>query len=141
MPHTWDPDRYLAFADERGRPFVDLLARVGATAPRSVVDLGCGPGNLTALLADRWPAADVVGLDSSPEMVEQARAIGERVAFQVGDLRDWSPVSTSSTTGGPSSTTGGGGSVEGARGASGAGAAPTAPRRHRRCWSRWCWPA
>lgn len=100
MPHTWDPDRYLAFADERGRPFVDLLARVGATAPRSVVDLGCGPGNLTALLADRWPAADVVGVDSSPEMVEQARATEERVAFRVGDLREWSPVSTSSTTGG-----------------------------------------
>ncbi len=56
MTHTWDPDRYLAYADERGRPFVELVARVGADATRAtVVDLGCGPGNLTALLAERWP--------------------------------------------------------------------------------------
>ncbi|MGZ6754892.1 MAG: methyltransferase domain-containing protein, partial [Nocardioides sp.] len=73
MTHTWDPDRYLAYADERGRPFVDLLARVGADAPERVVDLGCGPGNLTALLAERWPGADVRGLDASPEMVAAAR--------------------------------------------------------------------
>ena len=66
MSHTWDPDRYLAYADERGRPFVDLLARVPAENPRVVVDLGCGPGTLTALLAARWPSADVTGVDSSP---------------------------------------------------------------------------
>ena len=62
MSHTWDPDRYLAYADERGRPFVDLLARVPAESPRVVVDLGCGPGNLTALLADRWVGAEVTGV-------------------------------------------------------------------------------
>ena len=55
MSQHWDPDRYLVYADERGRPFLDLLARVGAVAPARVVDLGCGPGNLTALLAERWP--------------------------------------------------------------------------------------
>ena len=87
--HTWDPDRYLAYADERGRPFVELLARIGATEPRVVVDLGCGPGTLTGLLADRWPGARVVGLDSSPEMIAKARAAEERVAFEVGDLREW----------------------------------------------------
>ncbi len=65
MPHTWDPDRYLTWADERGRPFLDLVARVDASSPGLVVDLGCGPGNLTDLLADRWPAARVVGVDSS----------------------------------------------------------------------------
>ncbi|GAA4699165.1 trans-aconitate 2-methyltransferase [Nocardioides conyzicola] len=91
MTHTWDPDRYLTYADERGRPFVDLLTRIGATAPRTVVDLGCGPGNLTALLADRWPDADVVGLDSSPEMIASARATEPRVAFDVADLRSWAP--------------------------------------------------
>ena len=53
--HSWDADHYLTYADERGRPFVELLARVGAEAPADVVDLGCGPGNLTRLLADRWP--------------------------------------------------------------------------------------
>ena len=87
--HTWDPDRYLAFADERGRPFVELLARVGADAPATVVDLGCGPGNLTALLRSRWPGAAVLGIDSSPEMIATARASQDDVAFEVGDLRDW----------------------------------------------------
>jgi trans-aconitate 2-methyltransferase len=87
--HSWDPDRYLTYADERGRPFVELLARVGATDPRTVVDLGCGPGNLTALLVKRWPDASVVGLDSSPEMVATAQATTPAVDFAVADLRDW----------------------------------------------------
>ncbi|WP_148613845.1 methyltransferase domain-containing protein [Nocardioides rubriscoriae] len=88
-PHTWDPDRYLTYAAERGRPFVDLLARVGATAPASVVDLGCGPGNLTALLAARWPDASVTGIDSSPEMIDRAHEAEPELAFEVGDLRAW----------------------------------------------------
>lgn len=91
MTHTWDPDRYLAYADERGRPFVDLLQRVGATAPEQVVDLGCGPGNLTRLLAERWPGATVTGVDSSPAMVARATADVPGLDFRVGDLRDWRP--------------------------------------------------
>ena len=91
MAHTWDPDRYLTYADERGRPFVELLSRVAAEDPREVVDLGCGPGNLTALLAERWPGAHVLGLDSSAEMIAKARASSDRVAFEVADLRDWRP--------------------------------------------------
>ncbi len=87
--HSWDPDRYLTYADERGRPFAELVARVGASEPTSVVDLGCGPGNLTALLVERWPSAQVLGLDSSPEMIEKARATTSAVEFVVGDLRDW----------------------------------------------------
>lgn len=93
--HRWDPDRYLTYADERGRPFVELVARVAAEQPARVVDLGCGPGNLTALLADRWPGAEVVGLDSSPEMIEAARRAGLRVAFDVADLREWAPPAES----------------------------------------------
>lgn len=91
MTAAWDPDRYLAFAGERGRPFVDLVARIGATDPRVVVDLGCGPGHLTALLADRWPDATVTGVDSSADMVRAATAgpAAERVDFQQADLRDW----------------------------------------------------
>lgn len=88
MSHIWDPDRYLAYADERGRPFVDLLARVPAETPHIVVDLGCGPGNLTALLADRWRGASVTGIDSSPEMIEAARTV-DGITWEVGDLRDW----------------------------------------------------
>ncbi len=87
--HTWDPERYLTYADERGRPFAELVARIGATSPSTVVDLGCGPGNLTALLAQRWPGAEVVGLDSSVEMVEKARATTPAVQFRVQDLREW----------------------------------------------------
>lgn len=92
----WDPEQYLRFADERGRPFQDLLARVGGpdeTAPSYVVDLGCGPGNLTRGLTDRWPGADVEGVDSSAEMIEQAQAehATERVTFCLGDVRDWAP--------------------------------------------------
>lgn len=89
---AWDPDRYLTFADDRGRPMVDLLARVGATAPHTVVDLGCGPGNLTALLAQRWPGARVTGVDSSPEMVARAREAEPALAFEQADLRDWVPA-------------------------------------------------
>lgn len=87
----WDPDRYLAFAGERGRPFVELLGRVAASAPATVVDLGCGPGNLTALLAERWPAASVTGVDSSPDMVERASRDVPGIAFEEADLRGWSP--------------------------------------------------
>lgn len=84
-----DPERYLTYADERGRPFVDLLARVGADDPGAVVDLGCGPGNLTALLARRWPGARVRGLDSSEAMVARARSDVREVDFEVADLREW----------------------------------------------------
>ena len=88
MAHTWDPERYLAYADERGRPFLDLLARVDAPQPRTVVDLGCGPGNLTRLLAERWPTASIGGIDSSAAMIAQAESI-DGIAWEVGDLRDW----------------------------------------------------
>jgi trans-aconitate 2-methyltransferase len=89
VAHTWDPDRYLTYADERGRPFVELIARIGAATPATVVDLGCGPGNLTTLLRDRWPDADIRGLDSSPEMIEKARPAEQGIAFEVADLRTW----------------------------------------------------
>lgn len=90
MANPWDPDRYLAYADERGRPFVELVARVGATAPTSVVDLGCGPGNLTRLLRDRWPDAHIAGIDSSPAMVE--RAVSTGVDATLADVREWAPT-------------------------------------------------
>jgi trans-aconitate 2-methyltransferase len=91
----WDPGQYQHFGDERSRPFFDLLARVAAEDPRLVVDLGCGPGTLTATLASRWPGAEVRGIDSSPEMIETARALpvpeGQRLSFALGDVRDWRP--------------------------------------------------
>jgi len=100
--HSWDPDRYLTYADERGRPFLDLITRIDAPSGdrggrsgdrleiRTVVDLGCGPGNLTALLTTRWPDATVTGVDSSAEMIAAAQASDADATFEVGDLRDWS---------------------------------------------------
>ena len=89
---VWDPNRYLEFADERSRPFLDLLSRVRAADPKLVVDLGCGPGQLTASLAKRWPGAQIVGLDSSPEMIMRAAEFASpHVRFRVQDLRDWRP--------------------------------------------------
>lgn len=87
---AWNPDVYLAFADHRGRPFFDLVSRIGAESPRRVVDLGCGPGNLTATLAQRWPNAALEAVDSSPEMVAAARERGlDAVA---GDIGAWVPA-------------------------------------------------
>src|SRR5215207_11512485 len=90
---SWDPVTYLRFSDERSRPFFDLVARIGASAPTMVVDVGSGPGQLTALLADRWPDATVVGLDSSRTMIAKAREhTSRRVQFILADLRSWRPV-------------------------------------------------
>jgi trans-aconitate 2-methyltransferase len=93
-PGAWDVPAYLRFAGERARPFADLLARVRAGAPGTVVDMGCGTGALTAALAERWPGARVTGVDSSPEMLAAAagHAGEERVRFVAGDVRDWAPA-------------------------------------------------
>ena len=90
MVVSWNPEQYSRFADDRGRPFFDLLARVGADAPRRVVDLGCGPGNLTAALLERWPAAEVMGIDSSPAMITRAWSV-PGIRFEVGDIDAWTP--------------------------------------------------
>ena len=89
----WDPGQYLRYAGERARPFFDLLSRVQATDPKYVVDLGCGPGNLTAALAGRWPGAEVLGVDNSPEMIDAAQAQARRpgLSFRLGDVTDWQP--------------------------------------------------
>ncbi|MDH3704666.1 MAG: methyltransferase domain-containing protein, partial [Acidimicrobiia bacterium] len=65
----WDPDQYLAYADHRRRPVLDLLARVPTGHVERIVDLGCGPGQLTELLRQRWPDATVVGVDHDPAMI------------------------------------------------------------------------
>ena len=90
----WDPELYQRFGDERSRPFFDLVGRVAAESPEVVVDLGGGPGTLTATLARRWPGAEVRGIDSSAEMIEAAQTLpadGQRLRFALGDVRDWKP--------------------------------------------------
>ncbi len=90
---TWDPTQYALYAGHRGRPFADLLARIDAADPAVVVDLGCGDGPLTLGLAQRWPDARVVGVDSSPQMLEAARALDEhgRVEWVQARAEDWHP--------------------------------------------------
>jgi trans-aconitate 2-methyltransferase len=88
---SWNPAVYLAFADERTRPAADLLARVPMDKPKRAVDLGCGPGNSTALLAARWPDSKIEGLDSSQAMIDAAKASAIPADFAVADISAWSP--------------------------------------------------
>ncbi|MCM2389968.1 trans-aconitate 2-methyltransferase [Streptomyces albipurpureus] len=109
-PATWDPQQYLRHAGHRTRPFLDLLARIrelpGENAETDkairIADLGCGAGNVTALLADRWPTARITGFDNSPEMLATARREhagptpgGGAIDFHLGDARDWTPAPAS----------------------------------------------
>jgi len=86
---TWDTAQYLKFADHRLRPALDLLGRIAADAPGRVVDLGCGAGNVTAVLKARWPQAKIIGLDPSAEMLERARADHPDLTFEVADAAAW----------------------------------------------------
>jgi trans-aconitate 2-methyltransferase len=89
MP-TWNADQYLKFADERTRPCRDLAARIAVPEARSVIDLGCGPGNSTRVLAGRWPDAEIIGLDSSSAMLETARKEQPEREWVLGDIVEWS---------------------------------------------------
>lgn len=88
---SWDVGQYQRFADERARPALDLLARIPPVDARSVVDLGCGDGRITELLARRWPGARVVGIDSSTAMLAAARRLEARVDWQEADIAHWRP--------------------------------------------------
>jgi trans-aconitate 2-methyltransferase len=87
----WSARQYLKFEDERTRPPRDLLAQVPLQNPRLVVDLGCGPGNSTELLIARFPKSEVVGLDSSPDMLRKARERLPQRKFVEADIADWTP--------------------------------------------------
>ena len=88
---AWDPAQYLKFADHRLRPALDLVGRIPLAEPERIYDLGCGSGNVTRMLAERWPDAAVTGVDNSPQMLQRARATPSRVRWQHGDLGDWQP--------------------------------------------------
>ena len=88
---SWDPEKYLTYADERGRPFVDLISQVPGDAS-TIVDLGCGPGQLTHVLRERWPQAQITGVDSSPEMIDKAIAdnTDPHASYELADVSKWS---------------------------------------------------
>jgi trans-aconitate 2-methyltransferase len=88
---VWNPGQYLKFVDERTRPGRDLLAQVKIDAPGRVVDVGCGPGNSTELLMQRWPDAEIVGVDSSETMLEEARKRLPKARFKQADATVWVP--------------------------------------------------
>ena len=89
VTEDWNASAYRRFEAERSRPAADLLARVPTGARRGIVDLGCGPGNSTQLLAERYPESEIVGLDASPDMLVSARARLPRLTFTQGDIADW----------------------------------------------------
>jgi len=90
----WSPQQYHKFADERTRPARDLLAQVPLESVRVAYDLGCGPGNSTQLLVERFPKADIIGIDNSPAMLDKARAACPAARYQQADLGGWTPEVT-----------------------------------------------
>lgn len=88
MP-AWDPAQYAQFAAERARPCRDLIAAIQLASPQRIVDLGCGPGNSATVLAERWPDAEITGIDTSAEMIEAAKAANARVQFMQQDVTAW----------------------------------------------------
>ena len=97
-PGRWDPGQYHKFSDHRRRPAIELLARVPPAEPALVVDLGCGSGEITRLMAERWPGAAVQGIDNSPDMLERARSgngggAAARIEWIEADIAAWSPPS------------------------------------------------
>ncbi len=86
---SWSAIQYSRFERERTRPARDLVAAIPRDAARRAVDLGCGPGNSTEVLAARYPSASILGIDSSADMVAAARERLPRIPFEVGDIGDW----------------------------------------------------
>lgn len=89
---AWDPRQYLRFSGHRLRPAVDLLNRIDLAEPKRIVDLGCGAGNVTVLLRDRWPSAALTGVDGSADMLAQARAAAADVKWIEADMARWTPA-------------------------------------------------
>ena len=87
----WNAEHYLKFGDERTRPAADLVAQIRLDSPATIADLGCGPGNSTHLLRDRWPGADVVGIDNSSEMLQAARQQYPEQTWVLADVSRWTP--------------------------------------------------
>jgi trans-aconitate 2-methyltransferase len=86
----WDSQLYLRYERERTQPSIDLVSKIGLDSPKAIIDLGCGPGNSTRVLRERWPTSQITGLDSSTAMIENARQSSGAIEWKVGDIRTWS---------------------------------------------------
>lgn len=86
---SWSAAQYVKFEEERTRPVWDLVARIPTPRARRAADIGCGPGNSTEVLRERYPEAEIVGIDSSPDMVAAARKRLPGVAFEVAEIERW----------------------------------------------------
>jgi trans-aconitate 2-methyltransferase len=87
----WNPDLYLKFSGQRLRPALELLDRVPVESPELIYDLGCGSGNVTRILARRWPSAALYGIDNSREMLKKAAAEASHIQWREADIRCWEP--------------------------------------------------
>ncbi len=87
----WDPTLYRRFSDQRLRPALELLDRIALASPSVIYDLGCGPGQITRIISEKWPSAAVFGVDNSKEMLEQAAAQPGKIQWIEADIRTWSP--------------------------------------------------
>jgi SAM-dependent methyltransferase len=85
----WDSQLYLRYERERTQPSIDLASRIDLDSPAAIIDLGCGPGNSTRVLRERWPAAHITGLDSSTAMIEKARQTSDTIDWRIGDIQTW----------------------------------------------------
>jgi trans-aconitate 2-methyltransferase len=87
----WNPDLYLKFIEERTQPVYDLVDRIAVDDPKTIADLGCGPGNSTRVLRERWPEADIIGVDNSVEMIRKACASFPKEKWLLSDIQRWQP--------------------------------------------------
>lgn len=87
----WDPNQYLKFSDHRLRPAIELLDRIPLESPKVIFDLGCGAGNVTRIIADRWKSAQVYGLDKSRDMLQKAQLEPEKIQWVEADIENWIP--------------------------------------------------
>lgn len=88
---NWNAAHYLKYADQRTRPAADLAARINLDAPHTIVDLGCGPGNSTQVLRTRWPPAELLGVDQSPDMIQAAKTSYPGQGWLLADAALWTP--------------------------------------------------
>ena len=91
---SWNPQQYSRFTGQRLRPALDLIARIPIEHPRSMVDLGCGTGNVTRVLRGRWPDARIAGVDGSPQMLAEAKKVEDGIAWELVDVAAWNPPQT-----------------------------------------------